>query len=396
MCKEKIIYIGGFELPDKNAAAQRVIANGKAIEEMGYQLIYIGISKSATVNNFKRENYFGNDVFSKKYPDSTMEWFEHYIEFDYYRKIIKKYRNVKAIICYNLSSLSLFRLKCWAQKNRILIIADCTEWYEVSSGEGLIKKIIKSLDIYFRMNIIHNKLDGVITISNFLENFYKNKGVKTINIPPLVDIRDSKWNDNKKNGAYQDKIEIIYAGSPFSMETKGQKDRLDQIVEFFNGYGPKNNVRLNIIGIDKETFEKFYNVFELKLDDNFIKFHGRLSHLSVIKKLKISDFFIFLREDTLTNRAGFPTKFVEALTSGIPVLTNKSSNISDYLVDGVNGFWLDNSSYSTLKETLERALKISIEDLNIMKANIRNSRPFDYRKFITQFEEILGNNKVFE
>ena len=38
-----IVYIGGFELPDKNAAAQRVISNAKIFRKLGYHVIYVGI-----------------------------------------------------------------------------------------------------------------------------------------------------------------------------------------------------------------------------------------------------------------------------------------------------------------------------------------------------------------
>ena len=38
--KELIIYIGGFELPDKNAAAQRVIGNSKALRDLGYETVF--------------------------------------------------------------------------------------------------------------------------------------------------------------------------------------------------------------------------------------------------------------------------------------------------------------------------------------------------------------------
>ena len=38
---DEIIYIGGFELPDKNAAAHRVLGNAKILRELGYKVILI-------------------------------------------------------------------------------------------------------------------------------------------------------------------------------------------------------------------------------------------------------------------------------------------------------------------------------------------------------------------
>ena len=34
--KGTIIYYGGFSLPDKNAAANRVVSNGKIFKDLGY------------------------------------------------------------------------------------------------------------------------------------------------------------------------------------------------------------------------------------------------------------------------------------------------------------------------------------------------------------------------
>ncbi len=44
--KKTIIYVGGFELPDKNAAAQRVLANAKIFRDLGYNVVLVGIDKS--------------------------------------------------------------------------------------------------------------------------------------------------------------------------------------------------------------------------------------------------------------------------------------------------------------------------------------------------------------
>ena len=43
MTKGTIIYMGNYELPDKNAAAHRVMNNGKIFTALGYQAAYLGI-----------------------------------------------------------------------------------------------------------------------------------------------------------------------------------------------------------------------------------------------------------------------------------------------------------------------------------------------------------------
>ena len=44
--KRTILYIGGFVLPDKNAAAQRVIANAKAMRALGYDVQFLSALKN--------------------------------------------------------------------------------------------------------------------------------------------------------------------------------------------------------------------------------------------------------------------------------------------------------------------------------------------------------------
>ena len=49
----KILYLGNFELPDKNAAAHRVLGIAKALREGGNEVYFTGISK---VENKEKEN----------------------------------------------------------------------------------------------------------------------------------------------------------------------------------------------------------------------------------------------------------------------------------------------------------------------------------------------------
>lgn len=45
MHKGTILYVGGFELPDKNAAAHRVLSNAKIFRELGYNVVFCGVNR---------------------------------------------------------------------------------------------------------------------------------------------------------------------------------------------------------------------------------------------------------------------------------------------------------------------------------------------------------------
>ena len=63
--KKRILYIGGFELPDKNAAAQRVIGIAKSLRDSGYKVRFVNALKEYSGEPHKTE-YFGFSTFEYK------------------------------------------------------------------------------------------------------------------------------------------------------------------------------------------------------------------------------------------------------------------------------------------------------------------------------------------
>lgn len=390
MNKGKIIYIGGFEMPDKNAAAHRVISNAKATQLLGYKTLFIGIHKKNKAL-VVREQHFGFDTYSKRYPRGIFDWLIYITQFSFYKKILKEQNDVKVIICYNLPSISIFLLARWARKNDVRIVADCTEWVE-KSGKNILIRYAKTLDTLVRIHIVQPKLDGIIAISSFIENYYKLKRTKTVQIPPLTDTSDPKW-EGGRSEKISGPINIVYFGTPFNQSSKRCKDRLDNLIVAFLSLKESYEFIFHIIGCERSQFLQFYQEFGEEVDTEVLKFYGEIPHRDAIDILKSSDFSIFVRDDTPNNRAGFPTKFAESISSGIPVITNKNSNVADYLKEGDNGFFIDCQTEKSLQRTLEKPLSIRKEDLFAMKRRIYESGLFDYRNYVNRFVSILEEDK---
>src|SRR5690606_35967470 len=126
------------------------------------------------------------------------------------------------------------------------------------------------------------------------------------------------------------------------------KDRLDKIIEALSIIKLKENIpfKFLIIGI---TLKEFETSFNCSIPENIrqdIAFLGRLPHVQVLKLVNDSHYQIFVRDNSLVNKAGFPTKFVEAITCGTPVLSNDSSNIREYIIPHKTGYLLDLSNKS--------------------------------------------------
>lgn len=381
--KKTFFYIGGFELPDKNAAAHRVLNIGKILRKLGYNVVFIGISnsnKGIPMNKPSFENIEGFDSWYISYPRNILEWIKYATQINYIKKIVGEYKGDYSFICYNYQAVAFYKIIKFSQKNNIKVLSDTTEWYG-SQGQSIPKKIIKSLDTNFRMKILNKKVDGLIAISNYLYNYY-NKSVITINVPPLVDKNDKKWSLRKEEIIKN--ISLVYAGSPGKT-----KDKINNLIRSLINLPKNNSINLKIVGITRNDFINLYpeEKENLNLINNNVEFLGRKTHQETLRILSNADFSIFFRENNRTNKAGFPTKFVESLSCGVPVVTNSTSNIDQYLFDGINGYMIDDNDISS---TLNKILKTSQADREHMKQNI-NPNEFDYNNFLPEFESFLNN-----
>ena len=386
-----ILYIGGFILPDGNAAAQRVMANSALLKEFGFEVVFLGTNKKETekekgvISSLKVVN--GYKSFITNYPNSFAEWINYETSIDNTKTLIHHIgeKNIRAIIAYNFPSVALRRLNTFCRKKNIAILSDCTEWPNGDSPNFL-RSIIMKLDTYYRMKIVHQQLSGLIAISSFLYDYYNPRMKNVLQLPPLVDISEKKWGlENYKPSHI---CQLVYAGSP----GKGSKDRIDKIIKALSSVKLKTDrpFHLTIVGITKSQYvDAFGNDSIPENIDTNITFKGRVPHLESIRIAKCSDYSIFIRDNTRLTMAGFPTKFVESISCGTPVLTNDTSNINDYLKNGELGYLLDISSEEALVESMVIAISKPPEIIAKMKANCNNSHLFDYRKYKNDFQIFL-------
>ena len=400
--KKTIFYIGGFELPDKNAAALRVLANGKVLRELGYKPVFVGIKKTlpqnihikhtkCSVNNF--------DSWAVPYPNSKKLWLKYLISNKHLEYLIDHYYrdDLYGVICYNYPFIAQCNVKKFCHRRNAIYIADATEW-SGSSGGGAFFNVVKWLDTSLRMRFIHPQTNGIITTSQFLSNFYKVRNCITVELPTLYDIDNLNSQPplfNKKD----DTIKLLYAGSAFNpirinKNRTNIKDRLDKVIFLLAKVYPKKaNFVLNIYGL---PLENYLSVFpeHIKIINglsNKIFFHGRKPHQDIIKNIQKSDFTIFLREIDRVIEAGFPSKFSESISCGIPVITNKISNIQDYIVEGKNCYIIDLDDHENQIEKMLKILCLNKNEILKMKQYCMQNRMFDYKEYVGPVKNFLDS-----
>lgn len=344
MSKGTIIYVGGFELPDKNAAAHRVFANSKLLSRIGFNVVLVGINKDMVDDGLgaKKRIVDEFEVWERQYPKSSFSWLDYFLNPKSVINIIRSYENVKTVICYNYQAIPMEIIRKYCKKNNINIISDTTEWYGGYNG-NIFLKVIKAIDTNLRMRFINKRVDALILVSEYLKKYYENK--VSVVIPTLIYKKD---NLKPRYNLATTKI-ISYAGLPFNLGKKLNdrslaKDRLDIAIDLlyrvmkkdvpfiFNIYGLTKDEYLQVLPDDKDIVEEM---------ENCLFFYGRLSSNQIQEVVSQSDFTILIRDDNLTTKAGFPTKFTESINLNVPVITTNTSDLSQYLVEGKNGYFIN-------------------------------------------------------
>ncbi|WP_158093918.1 glycosyltransferase [Algoriphagus ratkowskyi] len=388
----RILYFGNFKFPHGNAAGSRVLGNAYSLRDLGNKVTFVDFDENVKANASIPKVYDNFNCYSFASPRivDRIFFFKYLNEI---KRIIEK-EKINILIMYGNPVVSIIQLILigYCKRNNIKLIIDIADWHSANSGSYLIR-IVKYLDISFRMKYLNTRSDGVITVSSYLKNYYNLKGLNSIVIPPLINKNkfvNLKFELNPKL------LTLIYVGQPFpnnngrSVSKSAYKDRLDIVIESL--FNLKNRRFIfNIYGITKKEYLQVINDHHeiLKdLEDNVI-FHGKVENSLILNFISNSDFSILFRENSRLSNAGFPTKFVESVSCGTPMITTFTSDLEKYISVNKLGFGVSPDSISDFRDLLERILTISKNDILEMKNHCFNSHVFSYENFTKDFEKFL-------
>ena len=384
--KGTIVYIGGFEMPDKNAAAHRVLNNSKIFYELGYHVVFCGVDHDISENAKTITKIGVFDNIPAAYPKSSKEWVKHLVDFSHIENTFSLYSDIKYAIAYNMHAIPLTKLLLYCKNKNIKVIADATEWYDNKFSFNPVK-FIKSIDTFAVMRYLQKKVDAMIAISTYLKKYYSKHVKNIVVVPPLVDLTESIWHvpDVKK----EDCIEFVYSGVPGAGK---EKDKLGEIIEAFASLEEKYDYRFTIVGLTEKQFVNSFPESKKAFSRirNHLFFKGRISHQESIKALYKADYSIFIRNRSRKNMAGFPTKFVECCTSGINIIANDVSDIGWYFPKDEKSEFIENTNTDKIQCALRRILA---KDISLIRTKCEKSKDkFDYHNWKACFESFLVEN----
>jgi glycosyltransferase involved in cell wall biosynthesis len=180
---------------------------------------------------------------------------------------------------------------------------------------------------------------------------------------------------------------LVYAGFA------GRKELFPEIIAGFRASRQRGiDVSLKLVGITEEELFKIVRTGANRVPDfDGITCYGWLAREAALQIIAASDFTIILRPQERFANAGFPSKLVESLSLGVPVMANATSDIAEYLRDGRDGYLLSDATAGALEEAIERASQLTIEQRSQMRqqAHLRAHECFDYRSYAGVLAEFV-------
>lgn len=385
-----IAYVGPFSFPNGGAAARRILGNVATIQDCGYKVI-IGSGQMARSLNVTRVfNYKGIEVHSldERVAENLKSPLKNFVYLRMGRKTIewldKLPQKPAVIILYSGYAPYFIRLLPWCKRHGVPLIFDAVEWYQASNKfKGMFSPYYWNIALSMRK--LSLKAKNIISISTYLHDYYKMNNCASIIIPPTLNTEEYIPN---LGTIYSGKLSIAYTGTP------GHKDLFNNYLEAvlrMNASGVHIIFKVAGVSVDKILKYDAFRSRKITCLPLFIETMGVVSHSDAIDLVKKSDFSVLLRKINKVSKAGFPTKVVESMAVGTPVICNLTSDLYMYIRDGIEGIICADYKIQTLERALEKALKMTIQERHLMRQYARNraEESFDYKNYTPVMKDFL-------
>jgi glycosyltransferase involved in cell wall biosynthesis len=386
--KGRIVYVGPMSFPEGGAGARRILGNSLSLIEAGYE-VFVGSGQMPRKTD-QTEIYEGIKVYStgERIAEDKPVLIKHLIYSRMGKKTVGWLKTLNpepiAIILYGGDIPYLSNLMPWCKSRQIPLIFEACEWYDPTNMPGGRYSPYR-INFVITMRYLVPKVKNVITISSFLDTHFKTVGCETVCVPPTLDTRKLNCDRNLKSDNI---LQLGYTGTP------GNKDLFNNYLEALLQTDPEGKrFRFNIAGLTDEEILNYpamkeRNIIEVPVMINSI---GKVSQADAIELIRKSDFSILLRYPRRYAQAGFPTKVVESMAVGTPVICNLTSDLGKYIQDGVNGLVCKDHTVASLINALKRAQKLSGKEVLAMSINSRRvaEASFDYRAQVSALGDFI-------
>lgn len=291
----------------------------------------------------------------------------------------RKNKNEERIIVYTSVYLpflfSAIPFKFFGNIKFVSFIPDLPTYsFSYSASGGFFKRKFTAVYIYLA-NQLNTLIDYYVFITKYMQDIYKDKPFTIIE--GLADLNPTQKAIIQKSSPKA----VMYAGALF--QKFGVKSLLDAFIQIEGEY------ELWLFGSGDMIAE--INNYALK--NERIKYLGNQPHSVILDYQKRATLLInprFSHEEF--TKFSFPSKLIEYLSSGTPVLTTRLPGIPDDYDDKF--YFIQDESVLGFKEALEMCLKKSNNELLAFGYNGKNF-VLTEKNYILQIKKLIKNLHKF-
>ncbi len=382
----KVLYTGSFRFPDKDAAAFRVQGVADLFEHAGCQVDFAGWESSESgVTNYVHlgRRCFPQDEFRTKQVNPIYRLLGFLLRG---RKtfgwLFKNRSEYSVVVIYNPPALFALFIFILCKFSNIKLILDSTEWYESEHLPGG-RFGLAAFENWVRMKWVYRLFSNTIVISQFLKGHFKNSN--SILIPPLRPSTVASCVDRLQP---EHGLRLIYAGEA------GKKDKLLPMIRILPNLSKtlRINVSMSIVGMTSQELIALLDDGRLVYSEYqaYVNCVGRVTREEVMSLYAESHFSVLFRDSKRYAFAGFPTKAMESMLNGCPLITNATGDLA-YMLNTKNSIILDAASVDeNLPSLIQDAIVPMCYSTMCSEARLTAKRYFDPAAYHEKFVSFLN------
>lgn len=372
-----VAYVGPVALPNGGAAARRMLGIAKSLRLGGARVLF-GSGQLAVAGEEGPDDFEGFPIYSlnERRSEHLPVWMKHLSYIFMGRRTRQWLASLDpapdAVVLYSGYLPYFLNLSGWCRQRGIPLIFDAVEWYDPTTAPGGPLGLYRwNIEIAMRWCAV--RAGNILAISSYLERYYRARGCRTLRVPPTLEVGALA---PPAPPLVEGTLNLAYSGRP------GKKDQLDRIMEAVLRVSERGlPVRLRLGGMSPEALLSYSSLQRRgggAIPDCMEPF-GDLSHERSMDLVRRADFSVLLRDPDRVSEAGFPTKVVESLALGTPVISNLTGDLGRYLQAGVNALVCTDASVEALVDALGVASKLSSASHQLMRQGARDTalRHFD-------------------
>lgn len=259
------------------------------------------------------------------------------------------------VICFDRTQLTLLPALAVARLRGLLVLHEITEYPAETMRAGMIGAL--SLFLFERFSL--PRLDGVLVISRALQSYVTARAPKAriFRIPALA-VSQDRWTNGDEarqtavTAISDQSFTFLYAGSLVE-----RKDGvLSLIAAFAMAFGAGGSARLVVLGYGSAAQNAAVRaaIVAHGVADR-VTLRDPVPQADLSAWLLAADALVLCRPLSRQASYGFPTKLVEYLSTGRPVIVTATSDIGYYLRDGVSAFLVPPNDLSAFAQAMRRA-----------------------------------------